>query len=147
MAQIFNALRPALSAVEHLTLGHGEHSQSSEVHNEVDRTEWRKLLSSFRNVKTLRIARGLVEELTRCLELDDGELPLELLPEMQELTYSGSGDTSNAFTPFIDARQNAGRPLILVRRSPTPDPYSYASSSSTESASNEGCEAESDLDA
>ena len=147
VAQIFNALRPALSAVEHLTLGHGDHSQSSEVHNEVDRTEWRKLLSSFRNVKTLRIARGLVEELTRCLELDDGELPLELLPEMQELTYSGSGDTSNAFTPFIDARQNAGRPLILVRRSPTPDPYSYASSSSTESASNEGCEAESDLDA
>ena len=122
-AQICNPLSPVFSAVEHLTLEHSEHKRSSEEHNEVDRTEWRKLLSSFRNVKTLRIATGLVEELSRCLQLDDGELPLELLPELQELTYSGTGDTSNAFTPLIDARQNAGRPLTLVRRSPTPDSY------------------------
>jgi hypothetical protein len=119
-AQIFSALGPVFSAVDHLTFEHKEHSRSSEEHNEVDRTKWRKLLSSFRNVKTLRIAKGLVEELTRCLESDDGELPLEVLPELQELTYSGSGDTSDVFTPLIDARQNAGRPLTLVRRSPSP---------------------------
>ena len=130
VSQISNALSPVLSAVEHLTLEHREHNQSSEEHNEVDRTEWRKLLGSFRNLKTLRIAIGLVEQLSRCLQLDDGELPLELLPELQELTYSGKGDTSNAFTPLIDARQNAGRPLTVVRRSPTPDSSSQVSSSS-----------------
>jgi hypothetical protein len=102
------------SAVEHLTLEHEVHSQSSEEHNEVDRTEWRKLLRPFSNVKTLRIDNGLVEELSRCLQLEDGELPLELLPELQELTYFGSGDTGDAFTSFIDARQNAGRPITLV---------------------------------
>jgi hypothetical protein len=78
------------SSVEHLTLGHEEHRLSSEEHNEVDRTKWRKLLRSFSSVKTLWIAEGLVGELSCCLELEDGELPLELLPELQELTYSGN---------------------------------------------------------
>ena len=128
VAQIFNALSLVLSAVEHLTFTHEVHGQSSEEHNEVDRTEWRKLLSSFRNVKTLRITTGLVEELSRCLQLDDGELPLELLPELQELIYSGSGDFGNAFTSFINARLDAGRPITLTRRSPSPDPSSRASS-------------------
>jgi hypothetical protein len=65
--------------------------------------------------KTLHVAEGLVEELTRCLQPDDGELPLELLPELQELTYSGGGNTGGAFTSFIDARQNTGRPVTLIR--------------------------------
>jgi hypothetical protein len=124
MAQIFNSLGEILSTVEHLTLKHREHNQSSEEHNEVDRIEWRKLLGSFSNVKTLRIDDGLVKELSRSLRLDDGELPLELLPELQELTCSGSGDTGNAFTSFIDARQNAGRLVSLVHpnsRSTSPE--------------------------
>ena len=129
-AQIFNPLSSLFSVVEHLTLEHEVHSQSSEEHNEADRTEWRQLLGSFRNVKTLRIAEGLVEELSRCLELDDGELSLELLPELQELTYSGSGDTSDAFTSYINARQDAGRPINLVR-TPSPDRSSSVSSLET----------------
>ena len=119
-AQISNSLSPLFSAVEHLTLEHEVHSQSSEEHNEADRTKWRQLLGSFRNVKTLRIDEGLVEELSRCLELDDGELPLEVLPELQELTYFGGDNTGDTFTLFTDARQDAGRPLTLVRRSPSP---------------------------
>jgi hypothetical protein len=120
-AQISNSLSPLFSTVEHLTLEHEVHSQSFEEHNEADRAEWRQLLGSFKNVKTLRIARRLVKELSRCLELSYGELPLELLPELQELTYSGSGNTGEPFTSFIDARQVAGRPLTLTRRSPSPD--------------------------
>jgi hypothetical protein len=120
VAQIFNSLGHLFSVVEHLTFEHGVHSQSSEAHNEVDRTEWRKLLRPFRNVKTLRIGNGLVEQLSRSLNLEDGEPPLELLPELQELTYSGSGNTGDAFTSFIDARQNADRAITLVRRIPSP---------------------------
>jgi hypothetical protein len=115
VAQIFNALSQVFSAVEHLTLSYEAHSRSSEDHNEVDRTEWRKLLRSFSNVKTLRIDDGLVSEISRCLRLDDGEHPLDLLPELQELTYSGSDNANDVFTPFIDARQNAGRPVILIK--------------------------------
>jgi hypothetical protein len=115
VAQISNALSQMFSPVEHLTFVHKVHSQSSEEHNEVDRTEWRKLLGSFSNVKTLRIQDGLVGELSHCLRLEDGEHPLELLPELQELTYSGSGSANDTFTPFIDARRNAGRPLTLIK--------------------------------
>ena len=114
VAQIFNALSQVFHAVEHLTLTHQVHSRSSEEHNKVDRTEWRKLLRSFRNVKNLRIDDGPAGELSCCLRLDDREDPLELLPELQELTYSGSGDAGDSFTPFIDARQNAGRPVTLI---------------------------------
>ena len=115
VAQIFNAFSQTFSAVEHLSLRHHIHRRSSEEHNEVERTEWRKLLRSFSNVKTLRIEDGLIMELSRCLRLDDGEHPLELLPELQELTYSRSGDANDAFTPFIDARQSAGRPVALIK--------------------------------
>ena len=118
VAQIFNLLGQRLSTVEHLTLKHEVHSRSSEEHNEVDRTVWRKLLRSFRNVKTFCVDDGLVKELSRCVRLEDGELPLELLPELQELTYSGSGNARDALTSFINARQVAGRPVNLVHSDP-----------------------------
>ena len=115
MAQIFSLLGQTFSAVEHLTFQRRVLSLSPEEHNTVDRIEWHKLLGSFRNVKTIRIDDGLVEELPRCLQLDDGELPSELLPELQEITYSRSGDAGDAFTSFIDARRNESRPVSLVR--------------------------------
>ena len=111
--QISNLLSQMFAAVNHLTLEY-EHSQSPEEYNEVDRTEWHKLLRPYRNVKALRIGNGLVQEISRCLRLEDGELLLELLPELEELTYFGSRDTGDAFTSFIDARQSAGRPVALV---------------------------------
>jgi hypothetical protein len=49
--------------------------------------------------------------------LDDEELPLEVLPELKELTYSGNSNTGDGFTSFIDACQNAGRPVTLVHSS------------------------------
>ena len=130
--QICNALSQALSAVEHLTLRHEVHSQSSEEHNDVDRIEWRKLLGSFSNVKTLDIGDGLVEQVSRCLRLEDGKLSLELLQELQELRYYGSNDAGDAFasfTPFIDARKNAGRPVTLFNHGPNPRSSAPESSS------------------
>ena len=116
MVHISNSLNQVFSAVENLDLVHSVHSRSAEEHNEVDRTEWRRLLRPFSNVKTLSIAEALVKDISRCLQSEDGELPLEVLPELQELTYSGSGDTNDAFTSFVDARRNAGRPVTLVRQ-------------------------------
>jgi hypothetical protein len=115
VTQISNSLSQVLSSVEHLMLQHEVHDLSTEEHNEVDRTEWRNFLRSFSNVKTLRIENGLVEELSHCLQSDDRELPLApLLPELQELTYSRSDNTGDAFSSFVDARRNAGRPVTLT---------------------------------
>jgi hypothetical protein len=115
LAQICNSLRQMFSAVEHLTLER-KVGWPPEEHSEVDRIEWRNLLTSFSNVKmlTFRVQDRLVKELSRSLQLDDGELPLELLPRLQELRYSGSSHTGDSFASFVDARQNAGRPVTLV---------------------------------
>jgi hypothetical protein len=122
MAQIVDALGQVFSAIEHLILDHEEDSSSSEedFEAEVDRTEWHKLLRPFRNVKYLRVNHGLVKEFSRCLQLYDGVLPPELLPQLQQLTYPGSSNVGDAFTSFIDARRNAGHPVSLVLDSPPP---------------------------
>ena len=114
MAQMSNPLSQVFSAVEHLNLQRRVRSNSPEEHNEVDRTEWRKFLRPFSSVKTLRIESGLVKELSQCLQLKDEELPLELLPELQELKYYGSA--SNAITSFINTRRDAGHPITVVHR-------------------------------
>jgi len=113
-AQIFSVLRTTPSAVEDLNLEYRRYGVSSEWRNDVDRTQWRDLLRSFSNVKTLRVADGLVTQLSLSLQLEDGESPVELLPELKELSYSSSPD-ADAFTAFIDARRIAGRPVTVVR--------------------------------
>jgi hypothetical protein len=95
VAQISNSLSQIFSAVEHLTLSYEAHSRSSDEHNEVDHAEWRRIPRSFSNVKTLCVEDGPDEEISRFLRLDDGELPLDLLPKLHELTYSRNSDTDN----------------------------------------------------
>jgi hypothetical protein len=125
MARIFDTSGKAFFAVEHLILEYVIvcRSPGDDVvpvdRTEVDRTEWRKILRSVNNVKTLQIDYVLVNELSRFLRFDGEEDPLELLPELQELRvkYSwgsnwNAGDT-DAFASFIDARQNAGLPVTL----------------------------------
>jgi hypothetical protein len=115
-AQILRTLSPVLSVVENLTLRHFEHDRSSEWHNEVDRTQWRELLSPFSYVKTLFVDDELIEELSRSLCSEDGEESLALLPNLQELQYPGGGsDVGDAFTPFINERQTTDHPVRLIR--------------------------------
>jgi hypothetical protein len=116
VAQIFNWSSQVFSAVEHLTVERGVYSRSSEVRNGAGGTEWREFLRSFSNVKTFDVDDELVKEVSRCLQLDNGEPLLVLLPELQELTYPGYSDTDDIFTSFIDARRNASRPVTLTHR-------------------------------
>jgi len=115
-AQIISALSPVFSTVVNLSLylGYWEHPSSPEWHNEADCTHWREVLRSFNNVKTLHVQNGLLRELSRCLQLQDGESPMELLPELKELLYDAGGDISDTFVPLLDVRRNAGRPFTLV---------------------------------
>jgi hypothetical protein len=66
------------------------------------------------------MARGnshnLLMELSHCIQLDVAGHPLELLPELQELTYSGSGDADGVLPhSLMLACQNAGRPVTLIK--------------------------------
>jgi len=87
---------------------------SSEWRNEADRTQWRDLLKSFSNVETLQVSSELVSQLSRSLRLEDGESPVELLPELKELSYSYRREFDDTFTASIDAHRIAGRPVIVV---------------------------------
>jgi len=113
VAQIFNILSPLFTSVVDLTLDYREHTLSSEGHNQADPTQWRELLSSFRNVKTLRVHRGLVGEVSRSLRLDR-EPPLELLPELNELICPQGSRDDRTFAAFIDECEVAGQPINLI---------------------------------
>ena len=115
-AQVLQTLRTVFSAVEHLTLEYKRHLISLEWKNEADRAQWRELLETFENVKTLHVDDELVEQISRSLHPGDGESPTDLLPELQELSYSAR-NPEKAFTPFVDARQKADRPVIVIHPS------------------------------
>jgi hypothetical protein len=113
-AQILKTLQPVLSVVEKLTLVCYEHHQSSEWHNKVNRTQWRQLLRPFTNLKMLRVQNELIGKVAPSLQAEDGERPLELLPDLKEVEYTGGDDVRVAFIPFIDERQVAGHPVNLT---------------------------------
>ena len=115
LAEIFNSLGQKLSTVEYLTLKYKE-LEYNEI--EIDRTGWRNLLGSFGNVKTLRVDEELVEAVSHCLQVDEGDSSPELLPELWELSYSAMGNTYGPFKSFIDTRKKAGRPVILICHTP-----------------------------
>jgi hypothetical protein len=135
VAEISDALSEAFSAVEHLTLQvrRDDLSPDTEGCYEVDCMAWRRLLSLFGNVKTLFVDSPLLAELSRCLLLDDAseERPFELLPELQQLIYSGeAGD--DTFKPFINSRRNTSCPVTLIclpvpvcQAVRFPDPFVY----------------------
>jgi hypothetical protein len=112
-AQVFQTLGTVFSAVEHLTLTYDRHLISSEWNNEAERTQWRDLLGLFVNAKTLFVDGEFVGQLSHALHPGEGESPTELLPELQELSYSATASSLNVFTPFADARQKAGRPVTM----------------------------------
>jgi len=114
VAQIFNSLGQRFSMVEHLALEYKSRGRLIDYRDEAC-AEWRGLLRSFSNVKTLRIDYGLVEAFSRCLRLRDEEQPLWLLPNLQLFTYFGSTNADDvALNSFVDARRIAGSPITLI---------------------------------
>ena len=113
-SQILNTLRKLFSAADglilqsHLWSGPGWHDGAG-------RMLWRDLLRPFINVKTLRVSSRLVTWLSDALQIDDEGSPIELLPELAELSYSSRPSLDNAFVSFIETRRNAGRPVTLLR--------------------------------
>ena len=112
-AQICNTLGPVLSDVEHLTLTGRRWVPVDRQLGNVSSARWRKLLRPFIGVKRLHMCRVLRSEISRALQEDDAGLDPWLLPSLQELIPDIS-QSDNSFTSFIDARQNAGRPVRLV---------------------------------
>ena len=121
-AEICNALMPALSAVDGLTLDLDRQRNPTEWQDgAVDGATWRELLGPFVGARELCICHALAWQLSFALEMDDAGLDPMLLPSLQVLVPRLEEDhhelENNAFGSFVDARQIAGRP---VRVSPLP---------------------------
>jgi hypothetical protein len=111
--QILDALSPVLSVAEQVSL-FVKSDRPSQPNNNVDRTQWRGLLRPLSNVKVLRVVTNVRGYgLGQSLRTEDGEQPLELLPNLEEVRYSGR-DGRNEFAPFINEREAVGRPVRLT---------------------------------
>jgi hypothetical protein len=109
--QILDALSSVLSVAEQVTL---IVNRCFGLHDVVSRTQWRGLLRPLRNAKVLRVVTDVGGcGLGRSLHTEGGEQPLELLPNLEEVSYSGSDD-ENAFTLFVNEREAVGRPVRLT---------------------------------
>jgi hypothetical protein len=110
--QFFGTLSPILSVVEQVTFRFKENIELSESHHHADRRHWRELLTLLTNVKVIRVQDILVSQIFSSLPSRDGEPPLELLPNLEEVEYSGGSDTQDAFTRFLNERQVTGHPVF-----------------------------------
>src|SRR5258708_3789296 len=109
MAQNFSLFGQVFSTVEHVTLVHKVHDRSSEEHIRVDRKEWLELVST----------KSLSRILSRCLRSKDEEISFDLLPELQELTYSGRGDNGDCIHLIhrcSPGTRLASHPITLTHR-------------------------------
>jgi hypothetical protein len=110
ITQIVNALDAVCSVVEDLRIRYS-YTPSPEGHNEVDRTQWRRLFGSFSNLKTLRVGDSFHEMASDFLTLDDGESPMELFPKLNELVFSPRANIHDEYDSFIESRRNADCPV------------------------------------
>ena len=110
-AEICNELRIPLSEIQYLSL---ECSISPTPFDGTNRLRCRQILKSFGNLMTLRVPLGLVREVSNALQSQDGESPMEILPELRELACYWNAYAHSSFSPFIDARQSAGYPVTAV---------------------------------
>ena len=119
--QIFSRMRTALSAAKYLRLEFRRSYTSLEANNEADCTQWRELLGTFNNVRTLRVNVDYLGQISRALQADNGELPSKLFPNLRKLEYSARG--GNPFATFANVHTNAaGLPVTLVNHSTLPFP-------------------------
>ena len=106
-AQICHALIPTLFGVEQLMIISDYKEMPPEMRNgAIDSATWHDLLRSSIGVKNLSINDGLLEEVSRAMQVDEVGSDPSFLPNLQSI-HAGR----NLFTSFIDTRQVVGRPV------------------------------------
>jgi hypothetical protein len=111
--QFFGSLSPVLSVIEKVAFSYDAYYPPRLWVTNVDRSQWRELLRPFTNAKTIHVKNALVSRIARSLQSEDGEPPLELLPNLEEIGYSGGSDARDAFVIFLNERRVAGHPVSL----------------------------------
>ena len=88
---------------------------------------WRAFFALFHNAKILRLARGIESEIEAIIRLGDWEPTSQLLPALEEIELNATtppgtpsqidekelASVLGLFKGFVDARQQAGRPVSV----------------------------------
>jgi hypothetical protein len=101
VAQVCSALAPMPSTVQSLLLEDAHSEDESRRRRNRSDARWQELLRLFDNIKTLRVADLLVDELDQSLQ-SEGE-GSALLPSLQEIVCYGP---VGKFAAFVEARQS-----------------------------------------
>jgi hypothetical protein len=111
-AQICNTIIPSLPDVEQLALHSYAVATPSEWQNgAVDAATWHGFLRSFIGLKALRVDDGVVEELSRVLQVDGVGSDPGFLPNLRHIIAS-----RNPFTSFIHTRRTVGHPVRCLSK-------------------------------
>jgi len=114
MSQDARAARPP---PDHRLASDDAKSRVTALYNQAARIQWREVLKSFNNVKTLRLPKAFLWELSLSLQVYDGESPMEVLPELKEPRCNASeDDVPDTFDAFLEAREDASFPVRLLCR-------------------------------
>ena len=113
-AQVFDGVREMFTEVASLTL---EDKTSSEYLDEFAiraRSEWRKLLRSFNQVRTPHVSGDdFIEGLSRSLQPRDGESAIGLLPMLSVFSCPKDSRIVESCGLFLAARRDAGHPVTI----------------------------------
>jgi hypothetical protein len=114
MAQICNSSLPPLSKLENLYL---EHRCSRLLGiNDVENTQWFKLLPPFTGAKNLYLSEKFARGIIRALEELASSRMTEILPALQKIFVAGyvPGHVWTAIGKFVAARRLSGHFIIAA---------------------------------
>ncbi|KAI0258224.1 hypothetical protein BC834DRAFT_912570, partial [Gloeopeniophorella convolvens] len=112
VAEVFQALTPALLMVDNLRLQLYSDSMPPGRQDGSEPQDWCNLFRSFSNVETLEVPPTLRRDVSQALMSNGAQASLELLPELQTLELCGGDrDGEKAFGDFLEARARANRPV------------------------------------
>jgi len=120
LAQVCNTSFPPLPTLERLEIGiYNGRDLLLEWQDDMEDIQWLDLLRSFTSVKDLVLFEDSVPLIAPALQELSGERVTEVLPELQNLFFTGpgpSGSVKEAIRKFITTRQLAGCPTTVRHR-------------------------------
>lgn len=104
-----------IRTVEHLYIIESKHLARPRWENNIQKSQWLRLLRPFTAVKDLYLSEKIVPLIAPALQELVGERVTEVLPALQCLLLEGlhtSGPVLGAISPFIAAREQSTHPIV-----------------------------------
>jgi hypothetical protein len=116
MTQIFGQQLPLLSNIEHFEICEADPRIGWEDDPDMDPSQWLELFQLLIAVQSLCVSERLVHRVAAALKELTGEMIMEVLPALRNLSLEGphpSEPAQDAIKLFVAARQLANHPVVI----------------------------------